>query len=51
MVPPTNLLLNIRLFTIRYVDKSSKRNTKLADIVDLEHVHAEGVKNGVFKAL
>ena len=36
---------------IRYVDKSGKLNTKLGDIVDLEHGHAEGVKSGVLQAL
>ena len=39
------------LVYIRYVDPSGKVNTKLADIVALDHGHAQGVKNGVFQAL
>lgn len=36
---------------VRYVDNDGVVKTKLADIVDLAHGHAEGVKDGIFRGL
>lgn len=36
---------------MRYVDVNGQLQTKLADIVQLEHGHAEGVKDGLLKGL
>lgn len=36
---------------MRYVDESGYLQTKLADVVQLEHGHAEGVRGGLIKGL
>lgn len=36
---------------MRYVDKTGPLQTKLADIVQLKHGHAVGVKDGVIMGL
>ena len=39
------------LVYVRYISQSGELKTRLADVVNLEHGHAEGVKNGILKGL
>ena len=39
------------LVYVWYIDENGNLNTKLADIVKLEHGHASGVKDGSMKAM
>ena len=44
-------ILEQEIVYVRFTGEDGKVQTRLADIVDLTHGHAQGVKDGVFKAL